>query len=248
LSESQNIYDDPAFFAGYKKLREGPASLNEVLEQPALWSLVGESLEGLTVLDLGCGFGDFARRARRAGAKSVLGIDISENMLAEARRRTNDTGVEFRCADIAHLVLQNSGFDVVVSSLMLHYVEDYEVAVGKIAGYLRPGGKFVFSVEHPIFTARVGENWIRDIDGSPLHWPLDHYRNEGERRTTWFIDGVVRYHRSMETYVNGLIDAGFELRRLLEPAPAMDAAAPVDLDLQRRRPPFLLISATRAPG
>jgi len=48
--------------------------------------------------------------------------------------------------------------------------------------------------------------------------------------------------------VNGLIDAGFELRRLLEPAPAMDAAAPVDLDLQRRRPPFLLISATRAPG
>ena len=248
MSESQNIYDDPAFFAGYKKLREDPASLNEVLEQPALWSLVGESLDGLTVLDLGCGFGDFARRARRAGAKSVLGVDISENMLVEARRRTNDTGVEFRCADIAHLVIENSEFDVVVSSLMLHYVKDYEAAVGKIAGYLRPGGKFVFSVEHPIFTARVGEDWIRDIDGSVLYWPLDNYRPEGERRTTWFVDGVVRYHRSIETYVNGLVDAGFHLRRLLEPAPAMDAAVPADLDLERRRPPFLLISATRAPG
>ena len=57
LRESQNIYDNPEFFAGYKKLRDGGGALNETLEQPALWSLVGDSLAGSSVLDLGCGFG-----------------------------------------------------------------------------------------------------------------------------------------------------------------------------------------------
>lgn len=243
MSESQNIYDDPVFFAGYKKLRDESSCLNDNLEQPALWSLVGDSLDGLSVLDLGCGFGSFARKARTLGAASILGIDISENMLTEARSRTSDTQIEYRRAGIEDLALQEQAFDLVVSSLMLHYVKDYESALQKIAGYLKPGGRLVFSVEHPIFTARAEQDWIRDNDGRALYWSVDTYRPEGERRTTWFIDGVVKFHRTIETYVNGLIATGFTLQRLLEPANVTNPALIPDADLQLRRPPFLLIAA-----
>ena len=245
MSESQNIYDNPVFFAGYSKLRDQADSLNETLEQPALWSLVGSSLEGLSILDLGCGFGNFARKARALGAHSVLGIDASENMLAEAGKRTSDPQIEYRHTNMEDLMLQEQSFHLVVSSLMLHYVDDYESALRKIARYLRPGGRFVFSVEHPICTARPEQDWIRGADGRPLYWPVDHYGSEGERRTTWFVEGVVKYHRTTESYVNGLIAAGFTLERLMEPAPATNATPSEEAELQRRRPPFLLLAATR---
>lgn len=245
MSQSQNIYDNPEFFSGYKKLRDEGSGLNDNLEQPALWSLLGDSLAGLSILDLGCGFGGFARKARALGADSVLGIDVSENMLAEARNRTRDPHIEYRRASMEDLDLPEHHFDVVVSSLMLHYVKDYEAALRKIASFLRPGGRLVFSVEHPMFTALPQQDWVRDKDGLPLFWPVDNYRSEGERQIHWFIGGVVKYHRTMETYVNGPIAAGFTLRRLLEPEPATDSPSSPDLDLQRRRPPFLLIAASR---
>jgi len=245
----QNIYDNPDFFAGYKKLRDKATSLNEALEQPALWSLVGDRLDGLKVLDLGCGFGNFSRKARALGALSVTGVDISENMLAEAKKRTSDPRIEYRRASMEELELEPQIFDLVVSSLMLHYVCDYPSALRKIASCLKPGGRLVFCVEHPINTARTGQEWIRipdpdsGADADLLYWPVDRYRPEGEIGVKWFVDGVVKYHRTMETYINGLIDAGFALRRLLEPAPA-EATRINEVDLERRRPAFLLISAT----
>lgn len=241
LTEYQNIYDDPVFFAGYKKLRDDAGSLNDTLEQPALWSMIGDDLNGLSILDLGCGFGSFARKARSLGADRVLGVDVSENMLGEAKERTNDSRIEYRCAGIEDLALEERGFDLVVSSLMLHYVRDYESVLRKIAIYLRPGGRVVFSVEHPIYTARAEQEWIRGANGDELYWPVDNYRPEGERQTRWFVEGVVKYHRTIESYVNGLIAAGFTLERLLEPAPGVNSL----LDLERRRPPYLLIAAGR---
>jgi len=244
LPESQNIYDDPVFFAGYKNLRDEGSGLNDNLEQPALWSLLGGSLQGLSILDLGCGFGGFARKARALGADAVLGIDLSDNMLAEARKRTDDTRIDYRRSSMEELALEPQAFDLVVSSLMLHYVKDYEGAVQKIARHLRPGGRFVFSVEHPMFTARAEQDWIRAEDGTPLYWPVDNYREEGERRVRWFVEEVVKYHRTMETYVNGLIASGFTLQRLLEAEPVTAAKSP-QADLERRRPPFLLIASAR---
>lgn len=239
----QNIYDNPEFFAGYKELRDKATSLNETLEQPALWSLIGDSLKGQRVLDLGCGFGAFARKARTLGADTVVGIDVSEKMLAEAKTRTSDSQIKFRLASLEELELQDRNFDLVVSSLMLHYVRDYAFALQKIARCLKPHGRLVFSVEHPIFTARMGQEWICGTDRDALYWPVDNYRPEGEIRVKWFVDDVFKYHRTIETYVNGLIAAGFTLRRLLEPAP-VESPNSATSDLERRRPAFLLLSAT----
>src|SRR5215472_6067485 len=96
MPRTQNIYDDPKFFEGYERLRQSRAGLNEVLEQPALRSVLPASLAGMRVLDLGCGFGDFAREARREGALLVVGIDPSRRMLERAIALTQDPAIEYR--------------------------------------------------------------------------------------------------------------------------------------------------------
>lgn len=238
----QNVYDDPTFFEQYRKLRDADSGLNGALEQPALHALL-PSMVDKRVLDLGCGFGHFARQARAAGASYVVGVDISERMIADAIGRTSDDCIHFARSSIESFGSADSSWDVVVSSLALHYVCDYEGLLKNVARWLRPGGTFVFSVEHPIATANPS-GWVRNERGDKLYWPLDHYSSEGQRRTTWFIEGVVKYHRTVATYVNGLLDAGLRLRHLGEPIPIAEASQRrPELESEFRRPAFLVLAA-----
>src|SRR3546814_8979784 len=82
-------------------------------------------LAGRRVVDLGCGFGWFARWAREQGAASVLGLDLSEKMLARAKADTSDPAIEYRLADLEKLALPEEAFDLVYSALAFHYVEDF---------------------------------------------------------------------------------------------------------------------------
>jgi SAM-dependent methyltransferase len=236
----QNIYDDPAFFEGYSQLRRSREGLAGAPEWPALRSML-LPLEGLRLLDLGCGFGAFARWAREMGAASVLGVDRSENMLARAQ--TQDTGVTYALADIEHLALPEAAFDLVYSSLTLHYIADFGAVCATIERLLVPGGRLVFSVEHPLFTAPRNPGWRTDPDGSKV-WPINAYLLEGQRVTEWITPGVVKYHRTVASYVNSLLAQGFQLVRLEEWGPTQEqiAAHPEWAD-EVHRPPFLLLAA-----
>jgi len=243
---AQNIYDDPAFFAGYATLPRSREGLGVVYEWPAFQRLLPASLAGLRILDLGCGLGYFAREVRARGAASVLGVDLSQLMLEDARARTDDPEIQYWQADLESFEPPREAFDLVISSLALHYIVDYRRLVERVAACLAPGGRFAFSVEHPIYTAHGSASWHTDADGTRLHWPVDRYRDEGERRTTWFVDGVVKQHRTVETYVNTLIAVGLRLSRLEEPE--ADPEAPQThrgWSDERRRPPFLLLAADR---
>jgi SAM-dependent methyltransferase len=242
----QNIYDDPDFFAGYSRLPRSEQGLRIVYEWAAFQRLLPASLEGRRVLDLGCGLGYFAREARARGARQVIGVDLSERMLEEARRRTDDPDIRFVRDSLEGFTAEPEAFELITSTLALHYIADYPALVRRVATWLAPGGRFAFSVEHPIFTAHGTSDWFKDADGVALHWPVDRYRDEGERRTRWFVDGVVKYHRTVETYVNGLIEAGLCLTRLEEPEaePGLLAEKP-EWRQERRRPPFLLLAADR---
>jgi SAM-dependent methyltransferase len=246
MPPAQNIYDDPAFFEGYERLRQSRTGLNEVLEQPALRSMLPAKLDGLRILDLGCGFGDFARNARAEGADAVVGVDPSRRMLERAAAFTHDPAITYRRMSVEQLDLGGERFDIVVSSLALHHVEDYARALTQIARTLVDGWRLAFSVEHPICTALPQQQWVRDPAGRPLYWPVDDYHREGKRETRWFVDGVIKYHRTVETYVMGLLSVGFALTALLEPIPVegVETAAP-ELDAHRRRPPFLLLAGDR---
>lgn len=241
---AQNIYDDARFFAGYSKLRETGAGLNDVLEQPALHRLL-PPLVGWRVLDLGCGMGQFARYCREQGARRVLGVDVSEKMLEVARQQTADPGITYRRADLETLDgLPDQGFELVVSSLTLHYVVDYAGLLRRIAGWLAPGGVLAFSIEHPLTTANKPNGWVRDAQGNALHWALDRYGDEGPRQETWFVEGVEKRHRTLATLVNGVLAAGLVVDALGEPAALQEAvAARPSLAQEARRPPFLLVRA-----
>lgn len=240
----QNIYDEPAFFDGYKKLRQDDTGLNGALEVPALQALLPD-FDRLRILDLGCGFGDFARHAQASGAISVIGLDVSENMIAEARRLTASPQIAYICRSIEAHVEAKDSIDLVVSSLALHYVDDYAAVVRKVFDWLAPGGRFIFSVEHPICTANpVG--WTKDTQDNAISWHLDHYQAQGLRETRWFVDGVVKFHRTCETYVSTLLDAGFRLDHFKEPTPTAEALDErPSLAIHLRRPPFLLLASTK---
>ena len=215
----QNVYDDLAFFEGYAALRANPANLNVLVEQPALRALL-PPLAGAWVLDLGCGAGDLTAYCAGQGAAGVLGTDLSEKMLEMARDKNAAPNVEHRRAAMEDLAFPAGSFDVVVSSFALHYVQDYATLAADVARWLRPGGAFVFSVEHPMITAnKAGQDWARDDEGRRLHWPVDDYATEGERRFHWFVDSVVKYHRTLATYLNVLIGEGLTVTDVREPSP-----------------------------
>ncbi|MDG4657530.1 class I SAM-dependent methyltransferase [Ectobacillus antri] len=236
----QNIYDHPDFFKGYKQLRQSPLNYNNFVEQPALRRMLPD-LKGKHVLDLGCGMGEFARFCIEQGAAEVTGIDLSENMIAEARRHPSER-ITYVQGSIEDTPLGQ--YDLVVSSLALHYVKDYEGAVQKVAKALRPGGTFLFSVEHPIVTASKQGDWVKDEKGNKLYYPIDHYHEEGQRIISWYVDGVIIYHRTLTTLLNGLMRAGFTLQEIEEPIPTEEGIRLMPrVANELRKPSFLIIKA-----
>jgi ubiquinone/menaquinone biosynthesis C-methylase UbiE len=241
---TQNIYDNDEFFAGYSRLPRSVEGLDRAPEWPALQALVPD-LRGRRVLDLGCGFGWFCRWARERGAAQIEGVDVSDKMLARARATTADATINYVTADLERLALRPSSFDVVYSSLALHYIADLERLLAEVHQALVQGGSLVFSVEHPIMTAPALPGWSRDGAGRNA-WPIRGYLDEGPRSTDWLTKGVIKQHRTLATYVNLLLGLGFALAHVEEWGPsAQQILAQPQLADEHERPPFLLVAARR---
>jgi len=240
------LYDDPAFFAAYEAFRAQDGRPNEVIEAPALLSLLPNP-KGLIAADLGCGNGAMCRWLISQGAASVIGFDAAEKMLARARQLTPYSAkLDYRHADLNLITLGINTFDLIVSGLALHYIEDFRGLAAKIAAALRADGSFVFSVEHPVVSCN-SRAWICGDDGSRKHWPVDRYLEEGSRHVDWLgFPDVPREHRSVSAYVNTLLESGLSLSRLLEPGPTdADIAKWPHIADHRRRPSFLVIRAQK---
>jgi SAM-dependent methyltransferase len=240
---AQNIYDNADFFSGYRQIPRQVHGLDGAPEWPAIRALLPD-LRGKRAVDLGCGFGWASRWMRDQGATSVLGLDLSNNMIEQARAKTVDTAIEYRIADLDSLVLPEQAFDFAYSALTFHYIEDFSRLVRMIHQALVPDGHFVFTIEHPIFMAAAHPHWINDEDGRQT-WPVNGYAVEGERRTDWFAKGVLKYHRTLGTTLNALIDEGFRIQRVEEfaPTPGQIEQMP-QLAEERERPMILIVSAS----
>lgn len=245
MIKSQNIYDDQNFFDGYKTLRENQYSANNREEKPALFSLAPE-LQGRSVLDLGCGYGENCAKFKEMGAARVLGVDLSEKMLAVAAEQ--HPYLDFMRGDMSDLSFVKGQFDVVFSSLALHYIEDFPALARQVISLLTDGGYFIFSEEHPLTTAPIrGDHWTKDDDGNVIHYNLSDYARSGKRIIQWIVDGVEKYHRTFSEIVNALADAGFIIEKMLEPTPsAEDLLRDITLEKSFHKPNFLLIRARKA--
>ncbi|KQZ13403.1 MULTISPECIES: bifunctional 2-polyprenyl-6-hydroxyphenol methylase/3-demethylubiquinol 3-O-methyltransferase UbiG [unclassified Mesorhizobium] len=241
---TQNIYDDPRFFKGYSGLPRSVHGLAGAPEWPSLRALL-PPLSGASVIDLGCGFGWFCRWAREQGAFDVLGLDVSRNMLERARNETQDPNIRYEIADLEQLMLPAASFDLVYSSLAFHYIVDLDTMLNTVHRALKPGGRLVFSAEHPLLTAPSRPGWTVDGDGRKV-WPVDDYLVEGPRTTDWLASGVVKQHRTIATYFRLLREAGFTPAHIEEwgPTDSQIAADPA-LAEERQRPTFMLFSAFR---
>ena len=247
----QNIYDNSTFFNGYIAKRETGVTINDFVEQPAMKSLFPK-LKGKTVLDLGCGAGLLAKYCVDEGAARVVGVDISSNMINKARNENPHEKIEYICSPFEDIDLGGQTFDLIISSLAIHYIEDYPQLIEKIYRLLNENGQFIFSTEHPLSTARKQldrqtKNWIRDEEGNRLHWAVDHYHEEGKREFYWLVDGVVMYHRSLSTLINTLIEKGLVLEKIIEPQSTPEGLEKVPLLIhEQRRPSFIVIKAKKS--
>ncbi|XP_055328743.1 uncharacterized protein HI_0912-like [Paramacrobiotus metropolitanus] len=242
---AQNIYDNPEFFEGYAKLNRSVNGLDGAPEWLSLARML-PNMNGLHVVDLGCGYGWFCREAQRQGAQQVTGLDISTKMLNKAREMTtNDQGITYQQEDLEALQLPTAAYDLVYSSLTLHYVENLCALIKVVFHALKPGGNFVFSVEHPIYTAPKEPSWLMDRSGNKS-WPVNNYQAEGRRVTNWLAEGVVKQHRLMATYLNLLVASGFVIVHVEEFGPtAEQILRNPALDEEKELPMLLLISARK---
>lgn len=247
MSMSQNIYDNRDFFDEYKKLRESPNNCNILEEKPAFFALLPD-LKGKSVLDLGCGFGENCGEFRKMGASNVTGLDLSEKMLEVAASEHPE--IDFIRGDMSDLSCIGKQYDIVVSSLAVHYLENFESFAKQVYLILKQGGWFVFSQEHPINTAGLYGSFNRDESGHIISFNLDNYMESGKRSQTWFVDNVIKYHRTFSEIINALCSAGFVISEVVEPVPDEKASMndPMkELRKERRRhkPIFLLVKARK---
>jgi 2-polyprenyl-3-methyl-5-hydroxy-6-metoxy-1,4-benzoquinol methylase len=180
---------------------------------PAILDLAGDVRER-RVCDVACGEGVLARALARAGA-DVVAIDVSRGLLkhASAEERRLPLGIEYADDDAECLAtLGSETFDGAVNSLALTDIQDLSATAQSITRVLRPGGWFVFAINHPCGPASAPA-------GRLVRAPSDYFR-EGRWQSTNpdSVRGRVgAYHRTLSTYLNTLTAAGLDLERSVEP-------------------------------
>jgi len=240
----ENKYDDPVFFERYGQMARSKEGLAGAGEWETLRAILPD-FSGKRVLDLGCGYGWHCAWAADHGAASVLGIDCSRKMLEAAKEKNGRAGVEYRRLSIEEAAFPTGSFDVALSSLALHYVEDLDSVYRRVYQWLSPGGVFVFTAEHPVFTAQGPQDWDYDKEGRIRHFPVDSYFLEGERQAVFLGEAVRKYHRTLTTYLEGLLGSGFSLLHVQEPQPPASMLGIPGMKDELRRPMMLAVSVRK---
>ena len=238
----QSEYDNPTFFEEYAKMARSREGLSAAGEWTQLRQLF-PPLERKAMLDLGCGYGWHCRFAAEQGAARVLGIDLSGRMLEEAWKRGGGAGITYRRCAIEEYEYPEDAWDMVLSNLALHYVEDLDAVFRKVRRTLKPGGTFLLNIEHPTFTAGVGQDWIYSSDGTPRYWPVDDYFIPGERTTRFLGCEVKKYHHTLTQILMGLLGSGFALQAVVEAEPPESMMELPGMKDELRRPMMLLVKA-----
>lgn len=233
--------ETPLAFEAFEALAEAYAAAvdtkphNAYYERPATLSLLPE-VRGKRVLDAGCGPGVYSAWLIENGAE-VVAVDASGKMIELARRRLGD-GVPIFQADLGKPLgfLESARFDVVLSPLVLDYIEDWRATFAEFRRVLRPGGRLVFSVGHPHFDYKYF--------GSTNYFATElvgcEWKGFGETRVY-----MPTYRRPLGEVINPLLETGFLVEKIVEPRPTEEfrQAAPEKYQELMREPGFLCVRA-----
>lgn len=200
-------------------------------EKPALASLL-PNLNRLNVMSFGCGSGADLYLAKEQKPAQIIGVDPSAGLLEIAQNDHPD--VRFINADAENIDLPENSLDVIYSSLVMHYIEDWVSTIRKLNSLLKPGGILIFSCAHPIESSTAYGQTDDDnkyaLLGRKTHEPTDNqqifgnYMGAGE-------DGIVQkqgklgsieidaYHRSFSRMFNDIQAGGMQIKKIIEPVP-----------------------------
>jgi len=237
VSSPSPLYDDPVLAEAYARVTATNV-YNAAYERPAVRALLG-AVRGLDVLDAGCAAGEHAVWLQADGARLVA-LDASETMVRITRSRLGD-GAHVLQADLAQpLPFADASFDVVLSSLTLHYLDDWGLPLREFARVLRPGGRLVITTHHPFLLPML--RMIDDYDYHTVALVEDAFDSFAAEPVP-----VRYYHRPLARIVADVLGAGFVIRGLHEPMPTAEADArnPAAAERLRKRPWFLIVDAER---
>ncbi len=215
----------PIALEAYEKLAEAfsekaPAKAeNAYIEQPAMRKAVGD-VRGLKIFEAGCGPGILAEYLVHEGAK-VVAFDVSPKMIELARAR-NPKNATFFVADGAQPLpldtAHNGQFDMVVASLAIDYIKDWSVPLAEFHRLLKPKGKFIFTIQHPLGSW----NWYKPECAFGVQYVEASWKGFTDEPVT-----MPDYYRSFEEVINPLITAGFKILRVEDLKP-IDALRTLD--------------------
>lgn len=232
----------PIAFDAYEAMAERFAARvdyyawNAHYDRPAMLALLPD-INGKDVLDAGCGPGAYAEEMVARGAR-VTGIDASPTMIALAEKRLNGRA-KFMVAnlDMPLDMFAANSFDLIVSALTLDYVRDWDSAFAEFARVLRPHGRFLFSMQHPL------SDYVLNMANDYLQIEMYHARFRS-------IDSklmVPTYRRPLHQVLNPLSRNGFALEQLVEPQPTpkFREQFPEQYERLMLRPDFMMIAARK---
>lgn len=247
MEKSQNIYDDITFYSEYNKMREANLNANELIEIPTMKTLL-PSLKNKKVLDLGCGNGSMSKYFVEQGAKYVLALDISKNMINLAKEKNSDEKIAYKVLGMEDIDTIKEKFDIVFSSLAFHYIEDFDKLIKNINNLLNNHGVLLFSQEHPMVTAPILDLDIKNrIEiNNKRYYLISDYNSNGKRNVFWNNRSVIKYHRTFDFIINTLIKNNFNIVQIKESVASKEVIQQVDkYKYQNDRPYFLFVKAKK---
>jgi ubiquinone/menaquinone biosynthesis C-methylase UbiE len=239
-----SIYDDKQFFDQYAQMSRSQQGLSGAGEWQQFKTMFPD-LKDKTVLDLGCGYGWHCQYAVECGASHVLGIDLSEKMILEAKQKNADHKISYQVCGLDAFEYPAESYDCVICNLVLHYIADIDKVFRRIYSTLKIKGILLLNIEHPVFTAGVNQDWIYDENSKPQYWPVDNYFYPGERVTHFLGQNVIKQHHTLTQILMGLINTGFRLEAVQEAIPDADMMEIPGMSDEMRRPMMLLIKALK---
>lgn len=230
-------YDEQEFLENYLKRRSRPDSPNNAIEGPIIDRLLGNPIFA-QILDLGCGDGQFGKELLKNGAKAYTGVEGSSSMIDLAIRNLTGTDAALIHSSIESFDYPENEYDLVVSRMALHYIEDINSLFKSISNAMKDGAKFLFSVQHPLTTAS-----FKSKSGGERRsdWIVDDYFEQGARQEPWIGKTVIKYHRTIEFYFTALTAAGFRIEALEEGNPERANFVEEEEYERRKRIPVILV-------
>ncbi|WP_066172403.1 class I SAM-dependent methyltransferase [Bacillus marinisedimentorum] len=237
-----SVYDNEAFLENYLARRNRAESPNNTIELPVFLEMIGD-VNGQTVLDMGSGDGSFGIELLKRGAAYYEGVEGSERMAVLAKGQLAGTNSKISRSSLETWPFPESKYDLAVSRLVLHYIENLTEVLSSISNALKAGGRLVFSVQHPVLTASMKS---AEQEGKRTDWIVDDYFKIGKRSEPWIGEQVVKYHRTTEEYVRLVRGAGFRIEDIREGTPRKEQfGSAEEYERRMRIPLFLMFSCIK---